>query len=388
MHSLLLEFIVPWWENARLNPEKVFPKSFKCLDEIPIKNREIKKKQIEAGIKAGHDEILKMHHMLLSPPLIFLLLLSRQRGPLLMRSILTIVSVMGIELSDDGWGKHKYDDLLEKEKEWYDLLILDKEILTHFYKQIGFDRETIEKDLKKLSKAESVAVNAKDHGELDTFKNTYPILFSCLDATFGLMPSNSRIAEQTHGGLRESSKASESLAFTDAQQSYITNIEYFQRETQRRLIREKLSKNQECANQHHGAFSVAVKHNDRKETQELIGHQLMERGKLYREEKIKNLPRVILDKANVTVLKKEGSLVQNKLVRQMKKEKDDLRSLRSRTQPLTMCDVDRMIKSSQVDNDLHFENISPEEKQRNLDLDLLVKVSYWTNIKVIDGFHK
>ena len=66
-----------------------------------------------------------------------------------------------------------------------------------------FDYKIIEEALKKLSKLESVVVNVKDRGELDTFKNTYPILFSCLDATFELMPSNSRIADQNHRGLRD-----------------------------------------------------------------------------------------------------------------------------------------------------------------------------------------
>ena len=64
-----------------------------------IDKRAIKNAQIEAGINTGHKEILKIHHMLLLPPLIFLLLLNSIRGHLVMRSILVIVSEIGIELS-------------------------------------------------------------------------------------------------------------------------------------------------------------------------------------------------------------------------------------------------------------------------------------------------
>ena len=118
---------------------------------------------------------------------------------------------------------------LPEGEEWYILLYHDKEALTHFYQQLGFNCEVIVSNLKRLSKTESVPVNTEKYDRLDTFKNMYPILFSCLEATFGLMSSNSRIAEQTHGGIRESSKASESLASTDAQISYITNVQYLQR---------------------------------------------------------------------------------------------------------------------------------------------------------------
>ena len=53
-----------------------------------------------------------------------------------------------------------------------------------------------------------------------------------------------------------------------------------------------------------------------------------------------------------------------------------------------MCDVDKMVNSSQVDNDQHFKIVSAEDKQRNDDIDLLVKISYWTKLKIADGFHK
>ena len=79
--------------------------------------------------------------------------------------------------------------------------------------------------------------------------------------------------------------------------------------------RKNVKKKQECANQHCGAFSVSVKHNDRKETHEMIGCQLIERGEMYTKEVINNLPSDILNTANMPALKKKGSLVQNKLAR-------------------------------------------------------------------------
>ena len=67
--------------------------------------------------------------------------------------------------------------------------------------------------MKKSSKENSVLVDVNNHIELDTFKRTYPLLFGYLESTFGLMPSNSGIDEQTHEGMCEYIKASDSLAF-------------------------------------------------------------------------------------------------------------------------------------------------------------------------------
>ena len=72
----------------------------------------------------------------------------------------------------------------------------------------------------------------------------------------------------------------------------------------------------------------------------------------------------ILDMENVTVLKDKGSLVQNKLVRQMKNENDVLRNLPSQMQPLTICDNYKMVNSSHVDNNQNFKIILSENKQR------------------------
>ena len=109
---------------------------------------------------------------------------------------------MGVELGADGWGNYEYDDVLEKrpeeEEEWYIISYHYKEALFYFYQELGFNFEIIVNNLKGLSKAESVSVNAEKYG---TFKNASPILFSCLDATFGLMPSNSQISKQTHGQI-------------------------------------------------------------------------------------------------------------------------------------------------------------------------------------------
>ena len=71
---LLLDHATPWWIGAMNDPEKRFPETFKIFQSIKDralasnneteKERllgilEMKREQLEAGIRAGYDEIAK-----------------------------------------------------------------------------------------------------------------------------------------------------------------------------------------------------------------------------------------------------------------------------------------------------------------------------------------
>ena len=58
------------------------------------------------------------------------------------------------------------------------------------------------------------------------FCKKFPILFEALEAKFALMPSSTRIVKQKHGQLRECLRDCVGQAYTDAEQQYITNMEY------------------------------------------------------------------------------------------------------------------------------------------------------------------
>jgi hypothetical protein len=52
------------------------------------------------------------------------------------------------------------------------------------------------------------------------------VIVAALDDKVGLTPSNSQIAKHIHGGLHNSLKEGVSYTFTDAQRSFLVNIEY------------------------------------------------------------------------------------------------------------------------------------------------------------------
>ena len=62
LFHLLSGYIMPWWEMARLNPEKRFPLTFKRIDEMEDDEKaEMKREQVRFGIQAGYDEICKLY---------------------------------------------------------------------------------------------------------------------------------------------------------------------------------------------------------------------------------------------------------------------------------------------------------------------------------------
>ena len=86
------QFVQPWWNLALTKPEKQFPKTFKYIaDHVQEDKRVLKRNQVLAGIKAGYDEMIKMHEQSITCPIIFLILVDSERAPNLLRAMLILI---------------------------------------------------------------------------------------------------------------------------------------------------------------------------------------------------------------------------------------------------------------------------------------------------------
>jgi len=143
--------------------EEHFPKTLEFIKTIlPEQHRDLKTRQIKAGIQAGYDKMIKMSKKSLSVPLVYLVLLDTMRGPTFLRSIMSERDDMEFP-ADSGWSLNSSEDTEERpgnEKIWVDALRneKDKTALHHYYYQIGFHRECVPADLKELSKAEPASL--------------------------------------------------------------------------------------------------------------------------------------------------------------------------------------------------------------------------------------
>ena len=158
IHDFYFEYIAPWWELAINEPEKRFPKTFALIATIEDEgDRELKRKQIIAGIAAGHDELVKMSSKLLSAPVVFLLLRDPVRGPSLLRAVLSVLALNDFPLGE-GWGVHVYPPPLKRpaeEQVLVDLLMVDQSSVVHWFQQLGFNRPVVRSEMQALSKPPS-----------------------------------------------------------------------------------------------------------------------------------------------------------------------------------------------------------------------------------------
>lgn len=106
-------------------------------------------------------------------------------------------------------------------------------------------------------------------------------MFATFFAVYGLMPSNSCIAEQVHSGMRDSVKKGVSYESTDCQRSYIVNEEYHAQEEQWKGVRER----QKAAGKS-GKTKGSTKHEATKLEQQKVGEQLLASGEKYNQDQI------------------------------------------------------------------------------------------------------
>lgn len=133
---------------------------------------------------------------------------------------------------------------------------------------MGYDMnsEQLVPELRQLCHATVAYQFDESKAPLLAFKETSPALFDCLQASFGLITSNSRLVEGTHGLMRANPVDKIGTAQADSQMSYLTRKEYEAREMRRRAgSADPSSKRQK-----------ATKHDKTKKQTLMIGEQLAE----------------------------------------------------------------------------------------------------------------
>jgi hypothetical protein len=168
-----------------------------------------------------------MSKYLLLPPLSFNILLSNKLGRHFARALVAVVKQNGIDFpNNDGeyWDPRIFSVEIERphqEQTFYNMMHEKTVDITHWFKQIGFNQTVVHRDLKKLTMEEQ---GSRDITLL-AFRSEYPVILVALYATFALMPSTTRLTEQSHGALRDSLPMGVSMMFTDARQAYMMDKE-------------------------------------------------------------------------------------------------------------------------------------------------------------------
>ena len=398
------EFVQPWWNCALQNPESLFPNTFKYIEDNvrPVELKIMKKNQVLEGIQAGYDEMLKMHERSLTCPIIYLILVDSSRAPPLLRVILQLIEDHDTQLQfnhEDGWvdlSSYRRNIISNDSPEsiWFGLLDSEEQKvkLCHFFRQFGFHRECIQLDLQKMSKAQPTKIrHVKVDKPIEKFKKEYPILHEALHCVFGMMMSNSRFMEQLHGCLRNDLPLQESYQMTDQKRRYMANLEYIYRKLRRALVEKKPATKPTDTNRtdkkkshlasHH---NTAAKHNRTKLQVGLIGHQLLERTKVYQDHNLMaKLPDEIKKKISIKKIENDVRLVENKRYEKDVKLRDETRKGRLTRTSVTFDEIFRDAQGTNVKNDMTWKRKRSEANlDRESDLDKFTKFSFWNGIQV------
>jgi hypothetical protein len=293
-----------------------------------------------------------------------------------------LVSATDVNIGN-GWGTYHYDqpkDRPDKEKQFFDLLVQDGESVAHFFQQLGLMRDCARVELQTLSKE----TTTKRKGGILEFKISFPVIFAALHAAFGMMPSNTRLAEQNMGGLRHGLKDGVSLQRTDAERAYLNNIEYAARHERRELVRTRQKEHDERCGKETKATKGSIKHDKQKPEQQMVGEQLLASGTKYDKSEVEKLPANIQKEASLTKVKKKGFLHKDKTLEEKNAQRDAEKHAKRRAVPLTMEQWKTKAQGTQVGNDAGWQN--PETTQRLKIFETLCTQSYWSKVKVADGF--
>jgi hypothetical protein len=219
----------------------------------------------------------------------------------------------------------------------------------------------------------------------------YTILHEALHCVFGMMMSNSRFMEQLHGCLRNDLPLQESYQMTDQKRRYMANLEYIYRKLRRALVEKKPATKPTDTNRtdkkkshlasHH---NTAAKHNRTKLQVGLIGHQLLERTKVYQDHNLMaKLPDEIKKKISIKKIENDVRLVENKRYEKDVKLRDETRKGRLTRTSVTFDEIFRDAQGTNVKNDMTWKRKRSEANlDRESDLDKFTKVSFWNGIQV------
>ena len=274
---------------------------------------------------------------------------------------------------------------------YYDLLQADKESVKHWFYQLGLLRKITLPDLKKLSKEKP---GERSGDSVMDFAGKHEVIFAALIAVFGLMPSNSRLAEQTHGGLRDSLKEFVSLLCTDAMRAYIMNEEYHAREARRLQASERDAKRKResgeiASDGQPPRRRRKKKHDEHKAEQQMCALQLLESGKRYKSEVTKaQIPADTLKAIGVKQVKKRGSLHMEKDLAKAKAEIATKQLSRRKTVPLTLAQWKVKAAETKAGNDETWEEHDQMKADRLGDLQRLGTVTLWNSLTLVAGFKR
>eukprot|EP00978_Attheya_sp_CCMP212_P020213 scaffold57562_cov32-Attheya_sp.AAC.1 len=386
LFQLYFDFMVPFWEEARTNPRtKTFKQTFEYIEaNILDEAKKIRKiEQVLAGIAAAHKELLNMSKLLMSAPLIFCVMTDEEKGVHFVRALLRVLYNIGLIPPINQFDSGIFDDTSqiqrsEEEESFYNLMVNKDQDVAHWWGQFGYDRQVLKQSLCQELNALSISKpNQRERGLL-VFQESYPILFAGLHATYGLMPSVSRMCEQSHGLMRDSLESGVSLKYTDARQSYITDSVYYTRESCRKINRQKKSKK-----------GGRVKHDNTKQLQQMEGQQLVKSLEMYEESMVDALPDTVKGSIVVHKIREAGSLELDKCIDEQKEVILASKRARQTAAPKTMEYYRAKANETTVDNDKTWVVVEPKEKQRIEDMETYARIGFWNTLrKEKDGFFK
>ena len=413
MHTFLFEFGLPWWEKAKQSPDKVFRKTFQYLkkefEEQDDPSFGLRLHQIEQGISDGYDQIVKMTSIFFAPPLSFLILTDEMERVPFFRALLKAIMRQDVTLpykdddipdgyDHDGWDALKelldnntsLDQLTDNEQKWFDICLLDIEELTHFFFQIGFTQKVVYDDLKQLFESEVPHErNTTNSTPLTEFKSLYPVLFDLLHSTFGLMPSSTRLLEQTHGGNRQALHPGDRYALVDAIRAYSVNEDYEMKEERRIIVRKRKADTallDTDGSSERKKHSGGVKHDRTKNLQMFQASQLLQLGKRYKTKAIQQLPQAILDRANVRQIKVRGSTYMDKEMKIKRMTRLEEKKSSYRREVLTLDQYKKLAEALSLNNDTTFERVDHGEKEKREMMDKVMGITFWSKVAVNDGY--
>jgi hypothetical protein len=306
-----------------------------------------------------------------------LLLSDPARRPSFLRAALAIAEENGVQLQGSEWGQYSYnspDDRPADVKVFYDLLQNDNggEPTAHFIQQLGLLNSVTLPDMQRLSREKP---GTRTDSSLKAFQSDYPVIFDALAAVFLMMPSNSRIAEQKHGGLRYGLKDRISLRSTDATEAYISNEEYYARAVRRNDV---LARKKTPGKGNNQKGSVA--HDKEKLEQNKCGKQLLESGAKYKPGEIAKLPAAAKKAFSVRNIQSRGVMDQDEEVKRLKALNAEKKYARRRNkETLTLEQWKAKAKATVVANDTSW--IGPEERERRELLEKIAGPTFWNNVK-------
>ena len=416
LHHLLFEHIMPFWEVAINDPMERFPKTLGLIDQMSKilpsdgededkweKKANLMKDQINAGIKAGYEEIKKLYQTLLRAPMIFLATLDPKVGPDILRAILAVVEEEGVDINSatnyhdcdtgdkvDGakaldWGVYKADKIeewTEDQKTWYEWLKVDSASLAHWYQQIGLCRGVVLGDLKELSKekySEGSGRRPDSKSRLRDFYDKYPALFVAYRAVFGLLPSASRIVESAHGIVRQTYDPQVSAGNLNAKMRYKMGINYELAEERRKYIR-KVHASRADADGEPSKKRHKASPDDRKRTQQMEGEQLIKLSQKYTDKMFSMIPASVKDRMSIGKINRRGSKhVEDKLKREKQAYASGLREKRVESRDDKNLDEFRELAAEKTTEHARLWPMK-KEREENATMHEMLTKTWWNKV--------